>query len=342
METSQEKPAKPGKVFITILSGFLGSGKTSLLNHIIRTNTDRRIAIIENEFGEIAIDNELVISEKEDIYTLANGCVCCSLNTELLDTILKLRDKGIEQVIIETTGIADPGQVAGAFLFGPEMRELHETIVLNAIVTLVDARQIEKQLKATREVQRQIGYADVLVLNKVDLVDAEQKQRVKRLLQSLNTEARLYEAEFGKVEIPNLFALNLASAQSVLKGSFTDGATDENLHEGLVSYSFVIKEPLDINKLSPWLMALIFLSGTEIYRSKGILQLRNERRKYIFQSVGEQFLHEYGTEWQSDEEQVSKLVFIGRNLNREMLATGLYACVETTQKTMAAGTFLRR
>ncbi len=327
------------KISVTILSGFLGSGKTSLLNHIIRSNTGRKIAIIENEFGEINIDSELVISAKDDIYELTNGCVCCSLNTELLQTVLELRDKGFDHVILETTGIADPGQVAATFLFDEDIQNY---IQLNAIITLVDAKQVTKQLETMPEVHKQIGYADVLVLNKLDLVDENQKQAVKRLLGDLNTEARVYEARHGAANIPNLFSLNMLTARHVLQANFADTTLAEPAHQGLVSYSFIIKEPLIEGKLSPWLMAMLFLSGAELYRVKGILSFENENRRYVFQAVGQQYMHTYGEEWAGETERVSKIVFIGRKLNRQHLAAGLYGCVASAEKKVAAGTFLRR
>lgn len=328
-----------GKISITILSGFLGSGKTSLLNHIIRSNTDRKIAVIENEFGEISIDSELVISAKDDIYELTNGCVCCSLNTELLQTVLELRDKDFDHVILETTGIADPGQVAATFLFD---EDIQHHIQLNAIITMVDAQQVVRQLESMPEAHKQIGYADVLILNKLDLISESEKQTVKRLLSDLNTEARVYEADHGQVDIPDLFSLDMLTARHVLQANFADTTLAEPSHQGLASYSFIIKEPLSEGKLSPWLMALLFLSGTELYRVKGIINFENENRRYIFQAVGQQYMHSYGDEWTDESERVSKIVFIGRKLNRQHLATGLYGCVASAEKKVAAGTFLRR
>lgn len=327
------------KISITILSGFLGAGKTSLLNHIIRTNTDKKIAIIENEFGEISIDSDLVVSAKEDIYELTNGCVCCSLNTELLQTVLELRDREFDHIILETTGIADPGQVAATFLFDEDILNY---IQLNAIVTMVDAKQIVRQLETQREAHKQIGYADVLVLNKLDLVSEHEKYTTKLLLMDLNTEAVAYEADHGQVNIPNLFSLNRLTTKHIDESSFVDSTLAEPAHQGVVSYSFIIKEPLADGKLSPWLMALLFLSGAELYRVKGIINLENENRQYIFQAVGQQYMHNFGSVWEEGEERVSKLVFIGRNLNRQYLATGLYSCVDTPQKTTAPGAFLRR
>ncbi len=327
------------KIAITILSGFLGSGKTSLLNHIIRTNVDKKIAIIENEFGEINIDSDLVVSAKEDVYELTNGCVCCSLNTELLQTVLELRDRDFDHIILETTGIADPGQVAATFLFDEDILNY---IQPNAIVTMVDAKQIVRQLETQREAHKQIGYADVLVLNKLDLVTEDEKRRIKRLLADLNTEAAVYEADHGRVEIPNLFSLNRLTTKHIAESAFVDSSLVEPAHQGVVSYSFIIKEPLADGKLSPWLMALLFLSGAELYRVKGIIHLENENRQYVFQAVGQQYMHNFGGAWKEGEERISKIVFIGRNLNRQQLATGLYGCVAAAGKKVAAGTFLRR
>ncbi len=325
------------KIAITILSGFLGSGKTSFLNHIIRTNEGRKIAIIENEFGEISIDSELVISTKENIYELANGCVCCSLNTELLETILKLRDQHFDHVILETTGIADPGQVAATFLYN---EDIQNQITINAIITLVDTKQIVRQLETLAEVHKQIGFADVLILNKLDLVSDAEKQQAREVLQNLNTEALIYEADHGQVSVKNLFSLNRGASSHVLHASFVDSTPTSAKHSGIVSYSFIIKEPLADSKLSPWLMALLFLSGSEIYRIKGIINLENENRRYIFQTVGQQYMHSFGEQWSSPEERVSKLVFIGRNLNRQQLATGLYSCVAGAENSRV-GSFLR-
>ncbi len=336
------------RIPVTILTGFLGSGKTTLLNRLITQNGGKKIAIIENEFGEISIDSELVIKQNEGIFELSNGCICCSLSGELSETLDKIAaNQNIEHLIIETTGIADPGPIALSFISDYKIQAQFR---LDAIVALVDARFIETQLENEPEASKQIGMADVVLLNKIDAVDTYQIETVRNIIARLNSQAQVYECSYGEVKDLNFLEINGFSADSVLKTKFeTDQAqkttrrfsvnkealqtnsnlldTTSHLHKsGVSSVSFTFPEPLDVLKFDAWLNVMLNWGTGLFYRGKGILYIEDFDKKVVFQSVHNQFVTESGGDW-GDELKMNKIVFIGKYLDKQVLEQGLKSCI---------------
>jgi G3E family GTPase len=336
------------RIPVTILTGFLGSGKTTLLNAIISQNEGKKIAIIENEFGEISIDSELVIAQNEGIFELSNGCICCSLSGELSETLDKIREnRSIQHLIIETTGIADPGPIALSFISDFKIQSQFR---LGAIICLVDSRFIETQLENQYEASKQIGMADIILINKIDQVDDYQIDTVKNIVSKINSQASVYESAFGKVDALNLLEFNGFGPESVLKTKFevdlsipkakkfsvkkeVENSTSlvsnqpKYVHKsGVSSVSFAFPEPLDVLKLDAWLNVMLNWGTGLFYRGKGILYVENFDKKVVFQSVLNQFVTESGGDW-GNEPKMTKIVFIGKHLDNVLLEAGLKACI---------------
>lgn len=314
---------KNNKIPVTIITGFLGAGKTTLLNRLIAEHPEKKFAIIENEFGDIPIDQELVVNAKDGIFEMSNGCICCSLNVELGELLQKLMsdEYDFNHLIIETTGIAEPDGIASAFIGGNKSSKF----VLDGTICLADAHDIIKNLDERGEAHKQISFADLILLNKTDLVTQEQLAEVTNRIQQHNAEAPIFKGSFGKVE------------KDVLKLSAYDGNSLENKllnphhhhhHNELVAHSFEFKEPLLADKFEHWINMLLFLSGYQIYRIKGILNLEKETHKVIFQSVRSNSKIEIGSPWQEGEIRKSKIVFIGNNVKKEVLNKGLKGCIK--------------
>lgn len=336
------------KIPVTIITGFLGAGKTTLLNHIINTNKDKKIAIIENEFGTESIDSELIVKSENGIFELTNGCVCCSLNGELVEILSNIINQfpNISHLIIETTGIADPGPVAYSFLAD---YKIQSTFKLNAIITLVDAQKIELLLEETVEANKQIIQADVVLINKIDLVDDYQKDVVTNIIKRLNPQADILFTQFGKIDTSNLLNINAFLGENIerktkfelnqqsLKPKFSVSKTTVSVlepqgkkhvqHSDIQSYSFVLDKPLDVIRFDTWINAMLNGDLSKIYRVKGILHIEDFGEKVILQSVGNKFITEGGGTWADNEIKKSRIVFIGKNLDHDLLESGLNTCV---------------
>jgi len=313
---------KSNKIPVTIITGFLGAGKTTLLNKLIANNPEKKFAIIENEFGDIPIDQELIVNAKDGIFEMANGCICCSLNVELGELLQKLAsDKySFNHLIIETTGIAEPDGIASAFIGSNKETKFF----LDGTICLADAHDIIKNLAERGEVHKQISFADVVLLNKYDLATKEQLQAAKKEIIKYNAEAPIYECSFGDIEkdVLDLRAYNGNQLENKLLNPH-----HHHHHHDLVAHSFEFKEPLKTDKFEHWISMLLFLSGYQIYRIKGILNFENETHKIIFQSVRSNSKIEIGSSWQEGEVRKSKIVFIGNNVKRKPLDKGLKSCL---------------
>lgn len=340
------------RIPVTILSGFLGSGKTTLLNHLIKKHPEKKFAIIENEFGEISIDSELVVGAKDGIFELANGCICCTMNGELINVLDKLLASynDVDHLLIETTGIADPTTVAMGFLTDYKIQSVFR---LDGIVALADALFIQQQLVSREEVSKQIAVADVIVINKTDLVSEDIRLQLSEVVRLYNPFARIVESNHGKTEGTDLLNISGFNKESVLKLRF-EGIADEksdnkfskiklagasapnsslidphkqtpSSHASIRSYSFIFPEDLDVLKFDLLMRNLLNRKSPEIYRVKGILNFYAIEEKQIFQAVNSHFSSEYAGKW-GDEERISKIVFIGNNLNKELLEAGLKIC----------------
>lgn len=319
---------KKNNIPVTILTGFLGAGKTTLLNQLIAQHPDKKFAIIENEFGDIGIDQELVVNASEGIFEMSNGCICCSLNVELGQLLKKLveGDYNFNHLIIETTGIAEPDGIASAFI--GDNRE--SVFRLDGTICLADAKNIAETLDDRGESIKQVSFADAIVLNKTDLVNPEKLEQAKKAIAHHNPDAPVYACEYGQVAAP-LLSLNAYDGQKLenilLNPSRPGGEHAHDHHDGLTSLSFEYNRPFIAKKFEHWVSMLLFLSGYQIYRIKGIIELEGEPQKIIFQSVRSNSKIEVGTAWQPGEVHKSKLVFIGNNLQRDHIERGLKSCL---------------
>ncbi|TAG56485.1 MAG: GTP-binding protein [Cytophagales bacterium] len=332
------------KIPVTIVSGFLGAGKTTLLNHIIVSNPDKKIAIIENELGEQSIDHELIVKSENGIFELSNGCVCCSLNGELVEILMKLLNQveNVTHLVIETTGIADPGPVAFTFLADFKIQNLFR---LDSIITLVDAPRIEQLLEETIEANKQIIQADVILINKSAQTDDYQREVLQNLIRKMNVYAEIVFTDYAKIDSNLFFERNDFSPEKVVsnmilqeskKKKFTLSSNNssilnkqgskQHVHSQIESFSYSFEESLDVIRFDTWLNAMLGGSLSKFYRVKGILNIEEFEDKVVLQSVGSKFITESGGKWDIDKPKISKIVFIGKNLDHDILEKGLKMC----------------
>jgi G3E family GTPase len=322
------------QVPVTILTGFLGAGKTTLLNHIIKENPNTKFVIIENEFGEINIDSELVIKTDENIFELSNGCICCSLNGDLFEVLNKLvtGSYDYDHLIIETTGIADPSAVAATFMTDYNVQTAFK---LDGTVCLVDVKNVLDVLGVDEEANKQIAFSDYIVFNKCEDYDKEYINNIKEIINKINPFADFQFIDYAKADTKQL--LNLKSYEKV-KNPFriSLGKTNlsnslfiksENHHHDITSHSFIFDKSFDLIKLRHYLTVILFIQGGSFYRIKGILNIEGLPKKLIIQSVKSSPVFIDGEEWQPDEIRETKIVFIGKKLKRDILEKGMKQCL---------------
>ena len=322
--------SQEGKIPVTILTGFLGSGKTTLLNNILTEEHGHKIAVIINEFGEIGIDGDLVIKDDDSVLELANGCLCCTVKGDLTKIVLDLIKRGqeFEHLVIETTGIANPAPVAEVFYFDPL---INTKFYVNGIVTLVDSVNVDKHLDDNEECYKQIAFADLLLINKTDKVDEARLQDIKKIVELVNPMAEQIRCSQAQVDISKI--LNVESLHEKLMNEEAETKEPEHHHghehnSPIVSLSISVQGKINQAKLRYWLGTLLFDKSDTVYRMKGIINVADRKEKLIFQSVHRLFEDKVGPEWKDDEERLSKIVFIGENLNKQELTDGFMATVE--------------
>jgi len=310
---------------VTVLTGFLGSGKSTLLKRILTERHGHRIAVIQNEFGEIGIDGDLVIPVDEELYELNNGCVCCSVRGDLLRVLFKLsrRRPRPDAVVIETTGLADPGPVIQTFLADAEIQQ---GVRLDAIATLVDCKHILLHLDKDPECARQIGFADVLLLNKIDLVSTPEADALEARLRSMNALARIFRASQAAVPLDQILGIDAFELSRKLE--FDPQALDETSHghSDVTSMALRSLQPLDTQRTDRWLQDLITRHGPGLYRMKGVLHLQGDPRRFIFQGVHSHFAGNPDLPWAEGEARETKLVLIGRDLDATWIRAGFASC----------------
>lgn len=323
------------QVPVTILTGFLGSGKTTLLNNIIKENTDTKFAIIENEFGEINIDSELVVKTDENIFELSNGCICCSINGDLFEVLNKLvtGSYDYDHLIIETTGIADPSAVAATFLTDYNIQTAFK---LDGTVCLIDAENVLEVIAEEEEATKQILFADYIIFNKAASVDSATMNKVSEVIKKINPFADFEFTDFAKVKTSKLLSLSAYDKKNVqfkltgviaIKSKNIFNIPQESTHHNIVSQSFIFEQSFDLLKLRHYFTVMLAIQGAWFYRIKGILNIEGLNRKLIIQSVKGAPVFTDGDEWDSDEQRASRLVFIGKKLKRDPLEKGLTQCI---------------
>jgi G3E family GTPase len=321
------------RIPVTVLTGFLGSGKTTLLNRILTENHGMRIAVIENEFGEIGIDDALIIDSEEEIFEMNNGCICCTVRGDLiriLGALIKRRDK-FDRILIETTGLADPAPVAQTFFVDPEIAE---SCRLDAIITLVDAKHTRQHLEEIKpegvenESIEQVAFADKIIVNKCDLATGDEIDELEALIRSVNGPVEIMRAEFGNVELARILDVGAFDLDRIMQTDPTFLEQTDHMHDLSVgSVGLEIPGSVDEGRLNAWLGKLLGEQGIDIFRSKGIISVAGSDRRLVFQGVHMLLTSTEGTAWQSDEVRASRLVFIGRNLDREALRQGFEGCL---------------
>ncbi len=328
---------------VTIISGFLGSGKTTLLNHILKNQVGIKTAVLVNEFGEIGIDNDLIIEGSEDMIELNNGCICCSINGELLNTVSKVLERAekLDYLIVETTGLADPLPVAMTFAAG----DLREKVRLDSIITVIDGENFDFEINNTSVAYSQILYGDILLLNKCDLVNEKQLKKVEKFINQIKKEPRILRSTNSKVGLQTIMSVGLFETDTFKfdkdKEDVEDNSHDHSSHshdhsshshdhsshshdlnniEGFTSVSYETSEPFSLRKFQYFLDNQI---SQNVFRAKGILWFMESDRKHIFHLSGKRFSLD-DEEW--TKEKSNKIVLIGKNLDHQTIKNQLSSC----------------
>jgi G3E family GTPase len=346
---------------VTVLTGYLGAGKTTLLNRILSEPHGKKYAVIVNEFGEIGIDNDLVVGADEEVFEMNNGCICCTVRGDLvriLDGLMRRKGK-FDAIIVETTGLADPAPVAQTFFIDENVGRKTK---LDAVVTVADAKWLNDRLKDAPEAKNQIAFADVILINKTDLVTPEELEDVEARIRGINPYAKLHRTQRSNVPLDAVLGRNAFDLDRILdiepeflQGDGHDHDHDHHDHEhghghdhdhdhdhkhthshgGLKHYhdedmqSIALRtdKPLNPDKFFPWVQDLVQKEGPNILRSKGILAFKDDDQRFVFQGVHMILDGDHQRPWNKDEKRESRIVFIGRNLPGKMIAEGFESCV---------------
>ena len=357
------------KTPVTVLTGYLGAGKTTLLNRILTEAHGKRYAVIVNEFGEIGIDNDLIVGTDEEVFEMNNGCVCCTVRGDLIRVLsgLMKRKGGFDGIILETTGLADPAPVAQTFFVDDDVRAKTE---LDSVVTVVDALHLPLRLKDSKEAAEQIAFADQIILNKIDLVSEADLVEVEKAIRTLNPLAPIRRAERSNVPLDAILGrhafdlarvtelqpdfLNPAHGQAGhVHSEDCDHDHDHHHHDhdhdhhdghdhgdhghaqihdhvaesGITSISLTARKPIDGNRVTAWLNNVLQTQGVDILRAKGIMDVKGEERRLVFQAVHMILEGDFQGPWKAGDNRYSRLVFIGRNLDEAALRAGFESCI---------------
>ncbi|HEX8828122.1 MAG TPA: GTP-binding protein [Xanthobacteraceae bacterium] len=341
------------KVPVTVLTGYLGAGKTTLLNRILSEPHGKKYAVIINEFGEIGIDNELVVGADEEVFEMNNGCICCTVRGDLvriLDGLMRQKGK-FDAIIVETTGLADPAPVAQTFFMDENVGRKTK---LDAVVTVADAKWLNERLKDAPEAKNQIAFADVILINKTDLVSADELSDVEARIRGINPYAKLHKTERARIPLDAILGRNAFDLDRILdlEPAFLEGDEHDHHHdhdhgheqddhhhahgglkhyhdEEMQSISLRTDRPLDPDKFFPWVQDLVQKEGPNILRCKGILAFKDDDQRFVFQGVHMILDGDHQRPWQKDERRESRIVFIGRNLPGKLITEGFESCFAT-------------
>merc|ERR1711865_999256 len=338
-EDEQASGVAADRTPVSILTGFLGAGKTTLVNHILQGKKHgMKIAVIENEFGEVGVDDALVMETEEEVFEMNNGCICCTVRGDLLRIFEKLSKRAtkFDHILIETTGLADPAPVAQTFFVDEEVKANYE---LDAIITVVDAKHIIPHLEEQKpegvenESVEQIAFADKILLNKIDLVTGEEKAAVIEKIREINKFAEIIETQQSSVDLDRVLGVKAFDLSRVLQveEDFLDTESEHMHDDSVTSVGIEFDGALDLKRLDTWLTTMLREKGVDLFRSKGVLNVAGSDARYIFQGVhmlmGISSSDEgVGRPWNENEPRTNRLVFIGRNLNREELLASFEAC----------------
>ena len=332
---------KSAQIPVTVLTGYLGSGKTTLLNRILSEDHGKRYAVIVNEFGEIGIDNDLIVESDEEIYEMNNGCICCTVRGDLVRTVegLMRRPGRFDAILVETTGLADPAPVAQTFFMDEDVRSKTR---LDAVVALVDAKHLPLRLKDSHEAEDQIAFADVIVLNKTDLVSADELAAVEATVRAINPAARIHKAERSGVPLGEVLDRGAFDLKRALESDphFLDADEHDHDHHGhdhhhgeaspihdvSVRSISLRADEMDPRKFFPWIEKTTQMDGPNILRLKGIIALKGDDERYVVQGVHMILEGDHQRPWKDGEKRESRLVFIGRDLDEERLRRTFEAC----------------
>ena len=314
------------QVPVTVLTGYLGAGKTTLLNRILTEQHGRKYAVVINEFGELGVDNDLVVDSDEEVFEMNNGCICCTVRGDLIRIVgglMKRRDK-FDGIIIETTGLANPAPVAQTFFVDDTVKAKAR---LDAIVTVVDAKHLPARLADSHEAADQIAFADVIVLNKTDLVTPDELDAVEATIRSINRFAIIHRTQRAELPIAQVLDRGAFDLSRILAlhPDFLDGDDHEH-NDDVSSMSFELDKPIDPEKFNAWIGVLLQDKGPDLLRTKGILHYANEDRRFAFQAVHMIADGDFIAPSKNADPKTSRLVFIGRNLNRPQLRRGFESC----------------
>lgn len=328
-------PQADPRIPVTVLTGFLGAGKTTLLNHVLTADHGEKIAVIVNEFGEVGIDNKLVVGADEEIFEMNNGCICCTVRGDLIRILGELKHAKLgtgkrskadfDRVLIETTGLADPAPVAQTFFVDPDMAEFYK---LDAIVTIIDAKHADQHLDEGHEAQEQVAFADVLLLNKTDLVSDEELRKLEQRLRAMNSAAKLYRTQQSRIDINHVLGIGAFDLEKKLE--IEPGFLEEEDHEHddeVTSVFFRETRPLDLTKVERFINEWLMDHGVDTFRYKGVLNIKGVKKRVVFQGIHMLFSSYPDRDWKPDEVPTSEFVIIGRNLDEAWFRDQFAACV---------------